>query len=161
MSIETTVSVGTYLVCTMTIGTTSKQEVVQCTRNKDHDVEHHHKFCPHCGAHVLRVEKTVAGEYVSLAAIDTGDVRVPEQDLDWVFSNFGVVYSEPTNEMSASQELITYRPGTHFVSADEESTTEIDTMSFVRPSDADIDRLKSIVGYSEVEVKFGMIVSIS
>lgn len=157
MTIETQVSVGTYLICKQRSEPGPTEEVVRCSRIAWHDVEDHHNFCPECGAIVQRTLKTGnTSGYVALHDFLCQEHSISEQDLNWVSDNFGTVFTGVAQE---GHELVTYNPGTKFISGNLESCTEIDTSEFVVPTPAIVDRLKSIVGYLSVEVKFGVIVT--
>jgi hypothetical protein len=156
MSIETQVSVGTYLICKQRAEFGKREEFVHCSRNESHHVEESFKFCPECGAVVRSGVRGEDPAPVALTDFLCQERPISEQDLDWLSKNFSSVFTGVAPE---GHEIVTYDPGTKFLSGDTESCTEIDTSEFVVPTYAIVDQLKSIVGYSSVEVKFGVIVT--
>lgn len=155
MSRSTDVRVGTYLVCTMS---TRLEEVTtrECSKDAFHQVSGHDRFCSECGAPVEH-RKTLAPMNFSMHDVLSQTVILPSNDFDELVD---LVSTTDVYDPAVSEEVLTFNDGTTYVDGDEDGIEDLPA-SFAVPTAEELETIARIMHYTNIEVKYGVIVSVS
>lgn len=165
MSTDTNVFIGWYAVCTMS--KVNQPEVIwACSENEKHKLaKNERSFCPECGAaaHGTQVDDFV---YVSLNDVfynNTEDLPWPleKKDVNWLAKKFGPpVYSQDWEPNDGTE--FVFMNG-KIINVDSDPVMSMKHESFLkntaRPDMKDVDRLKKIMRYTDVKLKFGILIT--
>lgn len=157
MSTTTSVYVGYYLKAKLqTIEVL--EHVKKCSSNSSHlviDVNDAH-HCSICGAELTLQTDTVNNK-LSIENISyTTDIS--EEDTEWLEDTFSFVQAESIGE--EEYDYLLYDDGYAYFEADWGGWSDISN-EFKLPYDVDLDRLKKLLKYQSVELKFGALVSVA
>lgn len=163
MGLSTSVHVGCYLVCTMS-QVPVEEVTATCSHDSSHQVTESHAFCPTCG-HPVEQRTVQTMEDQSLLDFFHDVTKAPVVDLLFLNSAFTPLIDECIGFDQPGCEVILYNNGSESISADEEGIHELGRaaglINQARPSQEEIERLMSIVGYTNVEVKYGVLIEVS
>lgn len=160
MGTSTTVHIGCYLVCTMSVQQVDVETHV-CSHNGRHKVSESDRFCSKCGHAVVR-QVSQQPTYQTIDDFFNGEVIAPESDLEFLHEAFSFVPSEWVGFNAEDKEIVLFDRSVVSIDGDCDGVHEIDWFETpTRPTDDEIERLMSIVGYTDVQVKFGALVSIA
>lgn len=163
MSVNTTVYIGPFLVCKMKVVDVVEQLHV-CTKNKRHDVDGRHKFCPHCGSKVEEVDvvQKQPHSFTTIQYQAAEDLTADQQLLVAKFQqlagdcigyegddNTEILVCETTGVYDADHEQIHFFP-------------QEQMRNFANgPSQEDIDLLKRTLNYERIEVEYGILIHVA
>lgn len=161
MSYYAHVTVGYYLLCEK-----KKVDVVvhqrQCPTKLKHHFEPGDKFCPKCGSQIS-VVPVVVQEYMSAYDImydgEGGWIdSVSKEDVDWIKETFDYHWPQ---DCGAKDTVDVLSISDLSVSGESTDGVVLEMPPVEMLSDEIVQRLKAIMHYEAVEVKFGVIVTVS
>lgn len=155
MSVDTFISVGAYLVCTMKKVQVPGQRF-ECSKDPQHfALGETMQYCPLCGGKIIAIP-TISDGYLSLYEI-LQDEGLRADDRDWLMENFSIAY-DTGNMVDPDQEIVL--PDCNvLLDGDSGGAHEVDFIKACEVCPLDIERLKDILGYTAIEVNTGVLIT--
>jgi uncharacterized protein YqkB len=162
MSISTSIHVGYYIIAKLKPIFRTETDV-QCSKKAEHKLKGDEDFCPKCGSKVVEVTREEANfqSMLNVLTSDDSPLVISDDDRAFLEDEFCVLDGEYINQF-ADEEILTVEALNQYVDGDMPWITELkdpytDENRAMLP---DLNRLKTIMEYESMELKWGVIVSI-
>lgn len=163
MTINTTVYVGSYLVCKMRPMAIEGEKRV-CSKNKKHeqDQDRKLKFCPMCAAKVITEMDSIDAHQSFGEILYEKEPRERSKDEKELVKKFDLMEDESIGFNKKGYEVLL--ASAIGIDADSEGIRELKpahVLALHVVDQNDVALLKKVVGYESVEIKFGALVQLA
>lgn len=157
MGMDTTVFVGYYLECKTAV-VPGVQGLQRCVADASHKFSNGAKHCPECGKLIMVVD-TVVEEVVSLYDVNCGeplDELFSAEEYQWLNENFTSIDGGVVGYDREGYELVVIDSCSQRLESCESGVNEFTPPA--RPSDELIARLKKVMQYTDIGLRYGAVV---